>query len=176
MAENSGDKSYYAVATRAEALLLLGDPRAARSELVRAAQIHDGDYGALSTTRRQLRMVCNMTGTDSGLLSALAGPAVAHFCGHMISADDSTGPRRRFDEVQAADQIARVLERHSVGFAYGSLASGGDILWAEALLRAGAELHVVLPCAIEDFLQVSVAPSGRSGSDDSTSVSRLLSQ
>ncbi len=40
------------------------------------------------------------------------------------------------------------------------LASGADILWAEPLLRAGAELHVVLPCAIEDFLRVSVVPSG----------------
>ena len=78
----------------------------------------------------------------------------------MISADDGTGPRRRFDETHAADQVTQVLRRRPVGFAYGSLASGGDILWAEALLSAGAELHVVLPCAIEDFLRASVAPSG----------------
>ena len=158
--EASGDDSYYAVATRAEARLLLGDVSAARSELERAAQVHDGDFGALSTTRRQLRMICTMTGTDAGLLSVLAGPAVAHFCGHMISADDGTGPRRRFDETHSANQMREVLRHRPVGFAYGSLASGGDILWAEALLSAGAELHVVLPCAIEDFARASVVPSG----------------
>jgi hypothetical protein len=158
--EASGDESYYALATRAEALLLLGELRAARSELEHAAQVHDGDFGALSTTRRQLRMICTTAGIDAELLSALAGPAVAHYCGHMISAEDGTGPRRHFDEAQASRQIREVLSRHPVGFAYGSLASGADILWAEGLLRAGAEIHVVLPCAMEDFLEVSVAPSG----------------
>ena len=47
-----------------------------------------------------------------------------------------------------------------VGFAYGSLASGADILWAETLLDSGAELHVVLPFALHDFLETSVTPSG----------------
>ena len=159
--EASGDKSYYAVATQAEARLLLGEVGAARSELERAAQVHDGDFGALSTTRRQLRMICTTAGIDLELLSVLAGPAVAHYCGHMIAAEDGTGPHRRFDEAKAARQIGEVLSRHPVGFAYGSLASGADILWAEALLGSGAEIHVVLPCAITDFLEISVAPSGQ---------------
>jgi hypothetical protein len=158
--EASGDESYYALATRAEAWLLLGELRAARAELEHAAQVHDGDFGALSTTRRQLRMICTMAGIDAELLSALAGPAVAHYCGHMISAENGTGPRRHFDEAQASRQIGDVLARRPVGFAYGSLASGADILWAEGLLRAGAEIHVVLPCAMEDFVEVSVVPSG----------------
>ena len=46
------------------------------------------------------------------------------------------------------------------GFAYGSLASGADILWAEALLEAGSELHVVLPFALAEFIRVSVQPAG----------------
>jgi hypothetical protein len=160
LVETSRDESYYAVATRAEARLLLGDPSAARYELERAAQLHEGDFGALSTTRRQLRMICTITGIDPALLSVLVGPSVAHFCGHMISGGDGPGPPRSFDEPHAAGQIAEVIRRRPVGFAYGSLASGADILWAEALLDAGAELHVVLPCAIEDFLGVSVSPSG----------------
>jgi class 3 adenylate cyclase len=157
----SSDDSYYAVATRAEALLLLGDEEAARVELGHAAQIHDGDFGAISTTRRQLRTICATIGTDTGLLSVLCGPAVAHYCGHMMSASDGTGPRHRFDETDATRQIAEVLRRRPVGFAYGSLANGADVLWAEALLGAGAELHVVFPCALDDFLAASVAPAGQ---------------
>jgi tetratricopeptide (TPR) repeat protein len=156
----SGDDSYYAAATLAEARLLLGQADEARAELERAAQRHEGDFGAVSTTRRQLRMVCSMTGVDPGILSALAGPAVAHYCGHMVAAADGTGPRRRFDEASASARIAEVLGTRRVGFAYGSLAAGADILWAEALLDAGAELHVVLPFALDDFLRASVEPSG----------------
>ena len=48
----------------------------------------------------------------------------------------------------------------SPGFAYGSLASGADILWAEALLARGSELHVVLPFARQEFIDSSVAPAG----------------
>lgn len=53
-----------------------------------------------------------------------------------------------------------MVARHGVGFAYGALASGADILFAEALLARGAELHVVLPFAREEFTEISVAPSG----------------
>ena len=49
---------------------------------------------------------------------------------------------------------------HPAGFAYGSLASGGDILWAEALLARGCEIHVVLPFALEEFIAASVADGG----------------
>jgi hypothetical protein len=156
----SADESYYAAATRAGARLVLGDTDAARAELQCAEALHGGDFGALSTTRRQLRLVCTITGTDQAVLSPLAGPAVAHYCGHMIAGSDRAAGLRRFDEAGAAACIADVLGRRPVGFAYGSLAGGADILWAEGLLNAGAELHVVMPFALEDFVESSVAPSG----------------
>ena len=87
----SGETGYFAAATEAEAQLLLGDLGAARRALARAGGLHDGDYGALSTTRRQLRLICALGGVDPGILSPLAGPAVAHFCGHRIAA---AGARR----------------------------------------------------------------------------------
>ena len=160
LVESSGEASYYAAATRAEAALLLGDADEARAQLVVAAGLHDGDFGAVSTTRRQLRMICTLTGVDAGILSELAGPAVAHYCGHMISGDDGNDGLRNFDQDAAGTDIAKAIARNPVGFAYGSLASGADILWAEALLHSGAELHVVLPFALEDFLETSVTPSG----------------
>jgi class 3 adenylate cyclase len=47
-----------------------------------------------------------------------------------------------------------------IGAAYGSLASGADILFAEALLRQGVALNVVLPFAATDFVEASVRPAG----------------
>jgi hypothetical protein len=165
LVSTSGDHSYYAAATEAEAHLLLGDLTAARSALQRAAAAHGGDYGALSTTRRQLRMVCLAAGIDLKVLAVFAGTTVVHFCGHRIAADGEEGPFRAVDEADAADRVARAVEHRPAAFAYGSLASGGDILWAEALLDRGAELHIVLPFALEEFVARSVTPAGASWVD-----------
>ncbi len=156
----SGDTGYFAAATEAEARLLLGDEDETRAALTRATALADGDFGAVSTTRRQLRTVCAELGIDPDILSALSGPAVAHFCGHMMAGKDADGRFRSEAETAVAAAISAACQQRPVGFAYGSLASGGDILWAEALLAGGAEVHVVLPFAEEEFVRTSVAPAG----------------
>lgn len=155
----SGDEGYFAAATEAEGRLLLGEDDAAREALERAAKLYDGDYGAVSTTRRQLRLVCGRVGIDPEILSALAGPRVLHYCGHRIAAYGS-GPFLAEDEGSVAAGVRAELDRRPAAYAYGSLASGADILAAEALLESGAELHVVLPFAEDEFVAASVADSG----------------
>ena len=155
-----GRGSYYPLASEAEAHLVLGNEPAAAEALRRAAAEANGDFGALATTRRQLRTICAVVGADQGFLSVLAGPTVAHFCGHRIAPADSEGRFGAEAEDQAAQMIAAELAGHEVGYAYGSLASGGDLLWAEALLARGCELHVILPFDFDEFVRHSVAPSG----------------
>ncbi len=153
----AGEPGYYAAATEAEAQLLLGREAPARDALRRAATLHDGDHAAVATTRRQLRLVCEALGLDAGVLAELAPPRVVHYCGHRVT------EHGRFEadaEGRAAAAIAEVVGGRPAGYAYGSLASGGDIMWAEALLGSGAELHVVLPYAREEFVEHSVAPAG----------------
>jgi len=149
--------TYYAAATAGEASLLLGEQADARAALERAAVLNGGDHGALATTRRQLRLICELSGIDQGLLTPLTGPGVVHFCGHRIAAGGRFPP-----EVEAA--VAELIEAEvagePIGYAYGALASGSDILWAEALLRGGAELHVVLPFSDDQFIDASVAAAG----------------
>ncbi len=154
------ERSYYAAATEGEAHLLLGDERAARRALERAASLHGGDYSSLATTRRQLRLVCALTGTDPAIIRILAGPGVAHFCGHRIAAAGAPGRFPAEAEQGVADRIDAELTRDTPRYAYGSLASGADIMWAEALLARGAELHIVLPFVRDAFIQSSVASSG----------------
>ena len=152
--------SYYAAATEAEGELLLGRPELASEALERAARLNVGDHGALATTRRQLRMICQILGVDEALLSPLAGPGVVHFCGHRIGAPGEPARFRAEGEASAASGIARVLEEHRIGYAFGALAGGADILWAEALLARGSELHVILPFSQQQFVAVSIAPCG----------------
>jgi tetratricopeptide (TPR) repeat protein len=156
----NGEASYYAVATEAEAQLLLGRTAEAQRALGLAAERHRGDYGALATTRRQLRIICETLGLDSSLLSPLAGPGVAFFCGHMITPAGQPGRFPADAEPAAAAAIARALDQEAPGYAYGGLAGGADIMWAEALLTRGSELHVVLPFAMPRFVEQSVARCG----------------
>ena len=134
--------------------------RRRRGRSTRAVAAADDDYGALATTRRQLRTICDVTGADPEILSTLSGPAVVHYCGHRIAATGEEGRFSAETEAEAARLVAAEVDRHPAGYAYGSLASGGDILWAEALLARGCELHVILPFDLDEFVHHSVAPSG----------------
>ena len=160
LASRGEDHPYYSLASEAEAHLLLGAEPAAAEALERAASAAGGDYAALATTRRQLRTICALTGTDPELLSTLSGPAVVHYCGHRIAPVDTEGRFGAGAEAEVRRLVAAEVARHPPGYAYGSLASGGDILWAEALLAQGCELHVILPFDRDEFIRHSVAPSG----------------
>ena len=152
---------YWAWVTRAEALLILGDQAAAIAALTTAAIGAQDDLGAHATTRRQLRFLCHATGIDpEPIVAVLRQPDVVHFCGHMTA---PPGSRSRFPHAQqaaVADQVRDRLRTRRVGFAHGSLACGADIIIAEIALELGAELHLVLPFGIEEFVAISVAPGG----------------
>src|SRR5262249_9596991 len=63
-------------------------------------------------------------------------------------------------EAVVAARISELLAERSVGFGYGSLAAGADILFAEALVARRAQLHVLLPFRLDDFISESVRPAG----------------
>lgn len=159
VAAGSTEDAYYRAASAAEAALVLGDADGARSALQRAAE-HGGDLAARAATRRQLRLICAARGIDDQVLAPLAPPAVIHYTGHMISPPGATGRFPAAHEAKVAAAIATTLDARNVGFGYGALASGADILFAEALLARGAELNVVLPFARDEFIEISVAPAG----------------
>ncbi len=151
---------YWLEATAAEAALIVGEVDEARRRLSVAAEIAGSDYAATAVTRRQLRLVCAATATDIEVLAALAPPLVLFYSGHLI--DDRNRPGRFPPGLEGdiARKIREFLAQRRVGFAYGSLASGADILTAEALLDAGVRLEIVLPFDPDEFEQVSVAPAG----------------
>ena len=153
------DEAYYRAASEAEAALVLGDVESARAALVRAAQV-GRDHAARAATRKQLRRLCAARGLPDDLLAPLAPPMVIHYTGHMIAAEGASGRFPAGNQAAVAAAIAGLLARHDAGFGYGALASGADILFAEALLARGAELHVVLPFERDEFVGVSVAPAG----------------
>ena len=136
-----GDESYYAAATEAEADLVLGRPDAARDVIARAVARNDDDYGASTTTRRQLRLVCRRPGPT---LPCLPRWRARPWCTSVATGSAHRARRARLSaeaEPLLAATVAVELERAPVGYAYEALAAGADILWAEALLEHGAELR-----------------------------------
>ncbi len=153
-------EDFYATATRAEALLILGKEAEAGDALRLAGAASNADAAAVSTTRAQLARLVSHFGSDPALLDPLQPPRVAHFCGHLAPRNGAEGrlPASQFNRVQA--EAARIMEENRIEFGVGSLAAGSDILIAEALLARGGELDVVLPFQLDEFIEISVRPSG----------------
>lgn len=148
---------FYAAATKAEALLLLGRFDEAGATLQSARDLPGANTGAKSSSCRQLSLIAAAAGLgveqSDALLSPILPPSVIHFCGHMFLEDAAPEARLR----GAIDQF---LDEHDVGFAYGAIAAGSDIMIAEAILARGSELHLTLPFAREDFIIQSITPAG----------------
>jgi len=131
-ADAGGADSYWIAATEAEAALVLGEVDVARDALARAAGFSAEDLSARATTRRQLRLVCALRGVDSTILDLLPMPRVIHYCGHLL------GERLPEAELaRVAAEVRRCLIERRVGFVYGSLASGADLIVAETALELG---------------------------------------
>lgn len=145
------DTAYWLAATRAEALLVLGEDSAARVAMYDAICKAPEAWEDHAITLRQFRLLS--TGEESGAswIEAFRPPPVLYFAGLIGIAGD--------DEL-ARGYVTRAIGKIGPCMGFGALAAGTDILAAEALLEAGAELHVVLPARSDLFRSVSVAGSG----------------
>lgn len=158
--DDPDETPYYAMATRAEALLLVGEIAQARAALEAAVALAPQAWEDHASTLRQFGLILAELGQDAGWLEPLRPPRALHFGGGMGLTGDEGG-------------IIGWLKGARVGFGYGALAAGGDILVAEALVEAGAQLHVVLPCPSDAFRRASVEPYG---ADWAARFDRLLDQ
>ncbi|MCW0180133.1 MAG: TRAFs-binding domain-containing protein [Zavarzinia sp.] len=152
--------SFWDLATAAEAALILGEGEAARDAVREAMAVSDLDVTGVASTRRQLRLIIAERNLDPTILDPMTPPTVAHYTGHRLTPWGRPGRFPAALEDAVAEGIRAAIARHDIRFGYGSLASGADILFAEAILAAGGEVHAVLPFAYEDFVRISVADSG----------------
>ncbi len=140
------DSSYWALASRAEAFLILKDiaEAAATLEAASAAPVPPSD---LATTKKQLLRVCAANGLPASLLSGMHMPTVLYYRGREPSGSD---------EGDRSEGLAPKIRNLDAGFAYGSLANRGDILIAETLLDLDVELNLVLPYRADEFARASI--------------------
>ena len=147
-----GENAYWRAATRAEVLLLLGEEPAARAALAEGIAALPHAWEDHAATIGQFELILAEQGRDAAWLDRLRPPPSLYFSG--IIGLDGADPAIRED-------IDAIIRRERPGFGFGALAAGADILIAEALHRAGAELHVTLPYPVDRFRELSVTPYGK---------------
>ncbi len=146
-----GETPYWREATRAEALLLLDRAGDAKAVLAKAITLAPEAWEDRAATLRQFAMILNERGQPTDWLDSLRPPSILHYSGILgITADDE----------DAAGPIRDAVGAIAPGSGFGALAAGSDIIVAEALVAGGAELNIVLPCAVDVFRALSVAPFG----------------
>ena len=159
--KKSTQPDYWLLATLGEAALHLGMGSEAVDWYQQAVTAAGRNYGDVASMRRQLNILSEYLDAEAQLFSVLSVPRVAAFSGHMIDGSKRKTPRFPAAlEPTVAREIEAMLNDLSVGFGYCSAACGGDILFVEALLKRGAEVHVVLPFQKKDFITTSVAFAG----------------
>ena len=149
--EDEPETPYWRAATRAEALLLLGRNREGQERVSRSYLARPRAYEDHASTLRQFALILDELGEGKTWLDACRPPRSLHFAGHMALSSRGGKIER---------QIRAIIDKERVGFGYGALAAGADIVIAEALLEKGAELHLVLPATISQFRKASVARFG----------------
>ena len=163
--ESPGDavREYWPRATLAEAALILGELDVAQRRYREAAALAGTNYGDLSSTRHQARILLDHLDIDlSWLDEAIRIPPVLVFTGHMIDAPERK--EQRFPQQMAEEVRRRIrskIERLRPAAAYGSAACGADILCLEVVRELGGELHIVLPFPAEQFRPASVEFCGQ---------------
>ena len=162
----SSEEHYFIEATRAECFLLLGDSQKAHTSLISAISHDPLNYTAHASTLKQFRMILNKQDKPTDWLDSFSAPQAVHFAGHIFGRDDEDSQMDR--KLSKADikelkiQVTDMIQKHDIGFAYGALAAGSDIIMAEAFLNEGVELNLILPTHKKDFIEKSVEPYGKS--------------
>jgi tetratricopeptide (TPR) repeat protein len=150
----SPSEHYYVEATRAEAYLLLNDVDRAEHALRGALRFDPLNYTAHATTLKQLRLIMAAQQLNDAWLGGVQPPRPICFAGHIWS--DDLGP----DEDVLHQTLSDIIQSQDIGFAYGALAAGADIVMAESFLADGVALHLIFPTPIEAFVARSVTPFG----------------
>lgn len=156
-------KDYWLLATIGEAALLLDNMALAHAAYRAARQSPDAGFGSLATTRRNAALILGMRADGAATLEPLfPKPHIAIFSGHMVDASRRAKPRFPRQAVpRAAAAITQWVGANAIAIGYASAASGGDLLFLDALKTHRAERHVILPNDHDTFTQYSVRPAGK---------------
>ena len=123
----------------------------------------DTEPSWISSTRKQALQIAGAYEDEEirdKIQSAFPTLGIVAFSGHVL---DQPGSIPRFPaeaEEMAKREIEVSLEEMDASCGYSSAACGTDIIFLEAMIERGAETHIFLPFAKEEFIETSVRRAG----------------
>lgn len=160
---NSSEERYWIKATIGEANLLLKDEKKAIGAYQEATKLAGHKYAQIVSSLQQLNLMeKHGFSVPSELFDILKPPTVVIFAGHMIDREDRSVPRfPPHLETAVRSEIDHQLNKLDARIGYCSAACGSDILFIEAMQDRDAEVNIVLPFDMEDFIKKSVGYAGK---------------
>jgi hypothetical protein len=145
-------------ATMAEAFLILKEIALSRKHYARAFELAGRRLGVKASILRNASLLLESLGTVRSEFAEVLEPfKIGVFAGHMVDRFDRSSPRFPRGRVPAAkERLARMVQEARIRVGIASAACGGDILFLEAVLENGGEIHLVYPCSEETFRKESV--------------------
>lgn len=154
-------KNFWELATLAEAFLLTKDRPSSVQRYIEARQLAGNDWGKITSVYNQLWLLNHYIPVPKDVMRVFSPPTVLAFIGHMVDHPNRATPRFPASiQDQIRNSIAGSIRTMNGGIGYCSLACGSDIIFVEAMESVGAEVHIFLPFAKEDFINASVRFAG----------------
>ncbi len=160
--ETGGADRYWPLATLGEAALVSEDWTEAARWYAEAAASGRRRPGELASTRRNARLIIDYLGGDPSFIDRhLPAPKVVVFGAQYEGASPHQGAAEsdlytRAEEHAEASERRVILERLSelnAGVGYAAVPSSGASAFLEAMLEAGGETHIVMPCQLTELLK-----------------------
>lgn len=161
LSNGEDSRSYWYFATLIEAYLILGEVATAKQYIQQAIALPDFSVSSRVTTHKQLSDICDYLQIDKSLIKPLHPPLTLHYTGPLIHGVGSTQGLFPKDVREIERLVDIFLDENDIAFAYGSLACGGDLIIANALLKRKVKVHALLPFAREQFVKSSVERGGQ---------------
>lgn len=157
----AADQRYRMLATLGQAHLILGEAEEAVATFEWARALEGVHYGRVVSALKQLELL-RQGGVEvpTELDDIVKPPTVVVFTGHAL---DRPGEGPHFPpalEAAVRAEIAQQLEDLNAQVGYSTAACGSDLLFIEAMLERGAEVNVVMPFALDDFVANNVRYGG----------------
>lgn len=148
---------FWEIATLGEAYLLSRDYETAYQFYNKARDIASNKWGWILSVYNQVNLLNHFIRIPQNIRDLYQSPGIVAFVGHMVDHPDRENPRfPAYIEDDIKRSIKADIQSLNARIGFCSLACGSDIIFAEAMLETGAELHVFLPFKISDFMELSV--------------------
>ncbi|HEY1402749.1 MAG TPA: TRAFs-binding domain-containing protein, partial [Pyrinomonadaceae bacterium] len=162
--EEAGGDRYWMLATLGEAALVSEDwPEAARRYDEALTDGHR-QLGELTSTRRNARLIIEYLGGDPTFIERhLPVPKVVVFSG----GDAAVWQVPAKTEAAMRQAIFERLNEINAGVGYAAMPTPYDSAFLEAMLEAGGETHIVMPCQLTELLKTGRGGNSVSANNES---------